>query len=178
MRFDLLDRITIFSRGELAPPRIVSPGNRVSSRGSATATMPNVRSLPAGLIGVHQPPIFFRYGDGPETSPDGLLSAGVHRRRDGSSVAVEYADRGDGRSRRQSRRVRRASTALHRPYAELYRSCRLPHGFRPSGLTGLGSCRVRMGIARLRPRAGIALGNIRQTRTLATDPRGLRLFSG
>ena len=126
---------------------LVSPGNRVSSRGSETVTMPNV--LRTGLTRVHQPPMFFRHGDDPATPPDGLLGAGVLRRRNGSGVAVEHGDRGDGCSRRHGRRVRRPASSLHGPYAELCRSCRLRHGVRPSSLAGLGSCRVRVGITRI-----------------------------
>src|SRR5438309_2343387 len=87
----------------------------------------------------------------------------------GATVAVKHGDRGNGRSRRYGSRVRRASTALHRSYAELCRSCRLRHGARPSEFAGLDSCRVRVDIARLRSRAGFARGNIRQARTLAAD---------
>jgi hypothetical protein len=40
--------------------------------------------------------MFFRRGDDPETSPDGLLGAGVLRRRNGSGVAVKHGDRETG----------------------------------------------------------------------------------
>ena len=156
---------------------MASPGNRASSRVPKRQRC-QCPIFPTGLTRVHQPPMFSQHGDDPAASPDRLFSAGVLRRRNGTGVAVEHGNRGHGCSRRHGRRVRWASTALHGPYAQLCRSRRLRHSARPSSLGDLGSCPVRVGITRLRSRAGIALGNICQTRTLPTDPRGLRLFSG
>src|SRR5260370_27092696 len=133
---------------------------------------------PSGCSASINRPCLARYVRGPETRPDALLGAGIPGWRDGSAYAVQHGRNATDPERRHGGRLRCPAGSVHRAYAELRRSRRLRHGVRPADIADFDSGPGRVDFARLRPRAGIARWNLRQTRTLPTDPRGLRPFSG
>src|SRR5215472_5173477 len=94
--------------------------------------------------------VFAWHGDGLETSPDGLLGAGVPGRRDGAAYAVEHGrDRHDRKHR--NGRLRLSVPALYRTYAELPRSTRLYQRIGAADLAGHHCPPGRVDITRLPP---------------------------